>query len=69
MVMTGIIDNGYRGPLLAVAYNQSDTVANIKIGDRLAQLILIPMLTPPVVQVDQLSDTERGGQGYGSTGR
>ena len=65
----GVIDNGYRGPLFARALNLSDDDIKISQGDRVAQLILVPMFTPPVKYVDSLDDSDRGDAGFGSTGK
>ena len=70
-VTTAVIDNGYRGPLFAVVTNRTDTTARVEVKDRLAQLVLMPMLTPRVRLVSNrsMTPTRRGGKGYGSTGR
>ncbi len=78
-IQAGIIDNGYRGPLRSVAMwmpnpwelpsSPSVPEYHIDAGDRLAQLILMRMAILSVEEVDQLSDSERGQMGFGSTGR
>ena len=63
----GIIDSGYRGEIkVRVQYGQNSRLYDR--GDRIAQLVIVPC--PPVVieEVDELSDTERGDGGFGSTG-
>lgn len=67
-VGAGVIDYDYRGPVGAVMYNFSDTDFPVKQGDRIAQLILERILTPEVVEVESLTETERGEGGFGSTG-
>jgi dUTP pyrophosphatase len=66
----GVIDSGYRGELQATfkKTNGLDSLA-YKVGDRIAQIIIIPH--PPIEfnEVDELSDTERGEGGFGSTGK
>ena len=70
-VTTAVIDNGYRGPLFAIVTNHTDTPARVEVKDRLAQLVLMPMLTPRVRLVSNrnMTPTRRGNKGYGSTGR
>ncbi len=65
----GVIDNGYTGELKVLAINQSDHSIRINDGDRLAQLILFPLVSAKFVEVDDLPSTERGDSGFGSTGR
>ena len=66
----GVIDSGYRGELQATfkKTNGLDSLA-YKVGDRIAQIMIIPH--PPIEfnEVDELSDTERGDGGFGSTGK
>lgn len=64
----GVIDADYRGPLKVLLFNFSDADFEIKHGDRVAQLILERIVTPPVVVVQELSETARGVGGFGSTG-
>lgn len=64
----GVVDYDYRGPVGVVLFNHSDEEFVAKAGDRIAQLILERIMTPPVVQVEELSDTVRGAGGFGSTG-
>lgn len=67
--MMGVIDNGYRGELFAGAFNLADVPVVLEVGERVAQLILMPMRIAPLVEVSELSDSERGTLGFGSTGR
>jgi dUTP pyrophosphatase len=61
----GIIDSDYRGELMAPIYcNQVDTEA----GERIAQLVIVPILSLDPEWSDELSDSERGEKGFGSTG-
>lgn len=64
----GVIDSDYRGPVSVVLYNDSDETREIKIGDRIAQLVFISCIFPTIEVVDELKDTDRGGGGFGSTG-
>ena len=65
----GVIDSGYRGPINAILINHGRDNVAISRGDRIAQLLIVPIETPSVEIVDSLSDSERGTGGLGSTGR
>ena len=65
----GIIDPGYRGEVGVVLWNISKSTIRLRKGDRIAQLLLIPIATPKVTEVKSLDDTKRGSGGFGSTGR
>jgi dUTP pyrophosphatase len=69
-VGAGVIDIDYRGEVKVLLFNHSETEFKVRIGDRIAQLILERHETPPVVEVSSLSGamTERGEGGFGSTG-
>ena len=64
----GVIDETYRGPIGVVLTNLGRERKIIQRGDRIAQLIVQPYLEVGVMEVDELSDTERGTGGFGSTG-
>ena len=67
----GVIDSGYRGEIM-VTFNilNLHTVENsYQVGDRIAQLIIIPVPLAKYVEVEELSETQRGQQGHGSTGK
>lgn len=68
VVLSGVIDCGYRGELMVFVHNVSPLTAFIEEGTALAQLICMPMAVPKLVRVDRLSDSERGENGFGSTG-
>ncbi len=65
----GIIDAGYRGEIHIVLWNISKQVQELKHGERIAQLLIIPVRTPAVREVERLDDTQRGAKGFGSSGR
>jgi dUTP pyrophosphatase len=65
----GIIDAGYRGEIHIVLWNISDQVFELKHGERLAQLLIIPIVTPAVQEVMSLGETARGTKGFGSSGK
>lgn len=62
------IDAGYTGSLHVVLFNHSSSTYVIRKGQKIAQLVILPIITPKVVIVDKLPDTERGDGGFGSTG-
>ena len=65
----GIIDEDYRGEIVVALHNHSAKPFVFKFGDRIAQLIIQPYIAADIRVVDDLSDTERGGDGFGSTGK
>lgn len=65
----GVIDSDYRGEVKVVLLNHSDTMQTIEPGERIAQLVITPVLTPPYEETADLSDTDRGIGGFGSTGK
>ena len=65
----GVIDSDYRGEVLVGLYNHTDQPFTVQPGDRIAQLVLLPVETPPVEECETLPDTQRGAGGFGSTGR
>lgn len=64
----GVIDADYRGPIIVALHNDTMYPQKITAGDRIAQLIIQPYLNVDFNVVDELSDTERGSKGFGSTG-
>lgn len=67
-VGAGVIDADYRGPVGVILFNHSDVDFEVKIGDRIAQLIIEKIIVPDVEEVDDLDSTVRGSGGFGSTG-
>ncbi len=65
----GVIDSDYRGEISVLLYNHSQKDFVIHPGDRVAQLLLLPVDLPDIVEVEELSQTQRGEGGFGSTGR
>ena len=65
----GVIDSDYRGEVCVGLCNVSDKPYVIAPGERVAQMVIAPVLTPEVEEVGELSDTQRGSGGFGSTGR
>jgi dUTP pyrophosphatase len=66
-VGAGVIDGDYRGNIGVVLFNHSDKEFVVRPGDRIAQLICEQIFYPEMMEVDELSDTERGADGFGST--
>ncbi|CAI5467995.1 unnamed protein product [Closterium sp. Yama58-4] len=64
----GVVDYDYRGNVGVILFNHSDKDFSVKVGDRVAQLILERIVTPDVVEVEELDETTRGAGGFGSTG-
>ena len=69
----GVIDSGYRGELQATFNKITTTIENqkndYKVGDRIAQIIIVPHPIIQIVEVDELSESSRGIGGFGSTGK
>ena len=65
----GVIDADYRGEIKVVLHNDSEYVREIKPGERVAQMIVMPYPKVSFIEVEELSDTVRGKSGFGGTGR
>mgnify|MGYP000143550901 FL=1 len=65
----GVIDSDYRGEIGVGLVNLGQSAYTVQPGDRIAQLMVTPVVQPTVVQVSALDDTDRGAGGFGSTGR
>ena len=65
----GVIDAGYRGEIQIVMWNLSDAEIRLCRGDRIAQLLVMPIATPAVVEASELENTQRGAKGFGSSGQ
>ena len=65
----GVVDSDYRGEFMIVLHNHGAVTQTIEHGERIAQLVITPVFTPGFNEVDSLSDTERSGGGFGSTGK
>ena len=64
----GVIDADYRGEVMVALHNHSDKIATVDLGERIAQLAIVPFLKAEFEESDDLSDTIRGEGGFGSTG-
>ena len=65
----GVIDSDYRGEIMVGLQNSGDTDYTIQPADRIAQLMITPVIQATVTMVDELDDTQRGAGGFGSTGK
>jgi dUTP pyrophosphatase len=65
----GVIDAHYTGSIAVKLYNHTRHAYQFKAGDKIAQLVIVPCLLPELEVVDSLEETDRGDNGFGSTGR
>ena len=65
----GVIDRDYTGEVQVGMINQSDAAYTVQPGERIAQMVIMPVLLPAIVETDELDKTARGEGGFGSTGR
>lgn len=64
----GVIDSDYRGPVTVVLYNHGDQPQTVCHGERIAQMVITPVLTPSYEEAQELTNTVRNQGGFGSTG-
>ena len=64
----GVVDSDYRGEIMVSLHNHTDEDVQIEAGERIAQLVIAPVVLPDFVVCDSLGDTDRGAGGFGSTG-
>lgn len=69
LVSTGLIDSGYTGSVRVKLYNHGMNPVSIEIGQKISQLVILPIFTPELEVVEELEDTDRGDGGFGSTGK
>lgn len=65
----GVIDVGYSGSIVVKLYNHSGNDYKVNKGDKISQLVILPILTPDIEMVDSLEEHGRGNNGFGSSGR
>ena len=65
----GVIDSDYRGEIRVVLLNHGKSPQTVEHGERVAQFLVTPVLTPSYEEVSELTDTDRGAGGFGSTGK
>lgn len=68
IVSEGVIDVGYTGEIVVKLYNHGNQDYTFKTGDKITQLVILPCYTPELILVNELAKTERGNNGFGSTG-
>ena len=65
----GVIDSDYRGEIMVALYNHGTEPQTVSHGERIAQMVITPVLTPDYGWAESLEDTQRGQGGFGSTGK
>lgn len=65
----GVIDSDYRGEIMVALHNHGSKEQTVRHGERVAQMLITPVLTPPYAEVVELTDSVRGIGGFGSTGK
>ena len=65
----GVVDSDYRGEFMIALHNHSDVPQTVLPGERIAQMVITPVLAAEFLQVEELEETQRGSGGFGSTGR
>lgn len=65
----GVVDSDYRGEIIVALHNHGETAKTLDNGERIAQFVITPVLTPAYEIAQELSDTERNTGGFGSTGK
>lgn len=68
LLSEGVIDAGYTGSIVVKLYNHGEHDMMIERGDKISQLVILPIITPEIELVSELEKTERGNNGFGSTG-
>ena len=66
--LTGLIDSDYQGPLMVSVWNRGDTEFSIEPGDRIAQMVFVPIVQAKFEIVDEFTESERASGGFGHTG-
>lgn len=64
----GVVDSGYRGEVMCALWNTTESAFHVHRGDRICQMVVVPYMTCELDVVDELSGSERGSDGHGSTG-
>jgi dUTP pyrophosphatase len=64
----GVLDAGYRGEIKAILINHGPAAVSVERGERIAQLVVVPVVEQEFIEVDELPDSTRGADGFGSTG-
>ena len=66
--LVGLIDSDYQGPLMVSAWNRGDTPYTVQVPERIAQLVIVPVVQAQFRVVEAFGDSDRGSGGFGSTG-
>ena len=69
IITTGVVDAGYSGSICVTLFNSSGYDYRVHAGDKIAQMVILPIETPEVVIVDEIAEEGRGNNGFGSSGR
>lgn len=69
VVCEGVVDEGYSGEIVVKLYNHSDRSVTFERGDKIAQMLIVPVVYPSFVEVPEVRGGDRGANGFGSTGR
>ena len=69
LIGEGVVDSGYTGSIRVKLYNNGDKPYKFIRGEKIIQLVIVPFLAPELELVNELSQTDRGSDGFGSTGR
>lgn len=69
IISEGVIDEGFTNEIIVKLYNLGERTVHFDAGDKITQLVVLPVLYPDFRQVDEIKGGERGDAGYGSTGR
>lgn len=64
----GVVDSDYRGQVVVVLHNHGNQPQTVENGERIAQMVITPVVTPAYVEAEELDDSQRGSGGFGSTG-
>lgn len=67
--LVGLIDSDYQGPLMVSCWNRGNTPFVVSVGERIAQLVVVPVVQPRFRVVEDFSESDRGSGGFGSSGR
>ena len=67
--LVGLIDSDYQGELMISCWNRSQDSFTIEKGDRIAQLVVVPIVQAQFIKVDEFAETKRGTSGFGSSGK
>lgn len=67
--LVGLIDSDYQGPVFVSLWNRSDQTFEVRPGDRIAQMVIVPVISPQFEVVDSFDQSDRGQGGFGHSGR